>query len=281
MKIHVCGSRGSTPTPGRDFCRYGGHTSSIAISRDDRPDLLLDAGTGIRRVTRLLGDRPFEGSILLGHLHWDHTHGLPFFAAGDRPDARVDLYIPEQDGTVEDTLATFMAPPHFPIGPTDLHGNWRFLHLPEGTHRIEGYEVTAREVPHKGGRTFGYRISDGHVTVAYLSDHHPTSFGAGPEGYGPYHEAAVTLAREADLLIHDAQYLDDEWPTRSHFGHSTPGYAIGLAREAGARRLMMFHHDPARTDDDLDILATQWSKTEELNVITAMEGETIDVTVGG
>lgn len=278
MRIHICGSRGSTPAPGEEFCRYGGHTSSVALSRDgDRPDLLLDAGTGIRLVTPLMEGHPFEGSVLLGHLHWDHTHGLPFFRAADHPDARVDLYLPEQDGPAQATLESVMGPPHFPITPTDLRGRWSFSYLGEGTHRVEGYEITAREVPHKGGRTFGYRVSDGRATIAYLSDHHPVSLGPGPDGFGPYHEPAMALAADVDLLIHDAQYVEAEWPSRAHFGHSTPGYAIGLAKAAGASRLLMFHHDPSRTDDELDQLSAEWSKEEDLEILTAMGGQVIDV----
>lgn len=278
MRVHVCGTRGSTPAPGTEFCRYGGHTSSIAIGHDGRrPDLILDAGTGIRLVTPLLDGQPFHGSILLGHLHWDHTHGLPFFRGGDHPDSRVDVYLPEQNGGPDVTFESVMAPPHFPITPTDLRGRWRFHTLGEGSRRIEGYQVTAREIPHKGGRTLGYRISDDRATIAYLSDHHPASMGPGPEGYGPYHEAALALASDVDLLIHDAQYLEEEWPSRSHFGHSTPKYAIGLAKEAGAGSLLMFHHDPTRTDVELDRLAEKWREEGAIEVRTAMEGQTIDV----
>lgn len=266
------------PAPGPDHCRYGGHTSSIAIGDGEgAPDLIVDAGTGIHRLTSLLGGEPFRGSILLGHLHWDHIYGLPFFSAGDRADSRVDVYMPDQEGEPGVGLTEMMAPPLFPITPDQLRGEWTFTHLPEGSHPIEGYEVEAREIPHKGGRTLGFRISDGVSTIAYLSDHSPSSLGEGPDGYGPYHEAAVFLAGEVDLLIHDAQYLEEEWPTCAHFGHSTPGYALGLAREAKARRLLMFHHDPRRTDDELDRLSAVWAKTEDFEVVTAMEGQVIDV----
>lgn len=276
------GCRGSMPAPGLDHCRYGGHTSSIAIGAGNAaPDLIVDAGTGIHRVTSLLDGHPFRGSILLGHLHWDHIYGLPFFAAGDRPDSRVDVYIPDRGGHPGLDLAEVIAPPLFPITPDQLRGRWRFNDLGEGEHRIEGYDVHAREIPHKGGRTFGYRISDGAVTVAYLSDHGPSSMGEGPEGYGPYHDAALFLAGGADLLIHDAQYLDDEWATYGHFGHSTADYALGLAKEAKARRLLMFHHDPRRTDEDLDRLAEAWAATEELEVLTAREGQFVDVDEDG
>jgi ribonuclease BN (tRNA processing enzyme) len=276
MRLHLCGTRGSTPAPGAAFLRFGGHTSCVAIAHDDRPvTLLLDAGTGLRRVTALLGDRPFLGAILLGHLHWDHTQGLPFFRAGDHPQAQVDLYLPEQDGSAESVLARGFSPPHFPIGPDGLRGRWRFHGLQEGVHRIAGFEVLAREIPHKGGRTFGYRISDGRASIAYLSDHHPASLGDGPQGFGPYHEAACALASDVDVLLHDSQYLASEWPQRRTFGHATVDYAVGLAEAAGVGRLILFHHDPARTDDEVDALATSADAVSTVDVSAAAEGDVI------
>lgn len=281
MRVYICGVRGSTPASGLEFCRYGGHTTSIAIGdADGPPRLIIDAGTGIRQVTDLLRGQPFRGSILLSHLHWDHLQGLPFFSAGDRPDARVDVYVPQQPGAAADNLADMMAPPHFPITPADLHGQWTFTHIAEGTREIDGFVVTAREIPHKGGRTFGYRVENGSGAAVYLSDHSSIELGAGPAGFGPYHEAALTLADRADLLIHDAQYVEEEWPMRSHFGHSTDSYAIGLAKEAGVRRLLMFHHEPTRTDDTLDAMAAEWAKEEAVEVMPAREGTMFDVPDG-
>jgi len=221
--------------------------------------------------------QPFRGSVLLSHLHWDHLQGLPFFSAGDRLDSRVDVYVPEQDGEATTNLADVMAPPHFPITPSDLRGHWTFAHLPPGTRQIEGYEVTGREIPHKGGTTFGYRIRDEAAVVAYLSDHSPIVLGPGPDGFGPYHDAALDLAAGADLLIHDAQYLDREWPSYSHFGHSTASYALGLARKAGVARLLMFHHDPTRTDAALDLLADEWANERDVDVMAARQGDVIDL----
>ena len=263
MRVHFCGVRGSTPAPGPEFVRYGGNTSCVAISPDgEDPTLLLDAGTGLSRVSRLLDGRPFRGTILLGHLHWDHTHGLPFFHAGDQDDAVVRLLLPAQPGgTAEELLAGAMSPPHFPIGPDELRGTWSFDHLHEGEHEIEGSTVLAREIPHKGGRTFGYRVSDGHHTIAYLSDHWPGSMGDGPDGFGPYHEAALELAQDADVLIHDAQYTAEEFPQRRTFGHSTIDYALGLGVAAGVGRVVLFHHDPRRTDDELDLIARSQSSS--------------------
>lgn len=135
--------------------RYGGHTSCVAVVHDGQsaPSLILDAGTGIRRGTWLCGDGPFSGTILLGHLHWDHLHGLPFFRAGDRDDARVDLFIPDQsDGaSALDVLARGMSPPHFPVRPDELRGEWTFNSLTPGEHSFEGFSVTSVEIPHKGG----------------------------------------------------------------------------------------------------------------------------------
>ncbi len=278
MRLHVCGARGSTPAPGPSFLRFGGHTSCVAFAHDDADvSLLLDAGTGIRRVSQLLDDRPFVGAILLGHLHWDHTQGLPFFRAGDRRDARVDLYLPEQGGDAEVTLARGFSPPHFPIAPSGLRGRWRFRGLDEGKHRIADFDVLAREIPHKGGRTFGYRISDGLGTVAYLSDHHPASLGPGPHGFGPYHDAACELATGADVLLHDAQYVAREWPQRSSFGHSTVDYAVGLAEAAGVDRLMLFHHEPARTDKEIDDLTRRAQSSTGIAVVAAAEGDVLAV----
>jgi len=276
MRITFCGVRGSTPAPGPDFVRYGGNTSCVAIGQgDEDPGLLLDGGTGLARVTRLLQGRPFVGTILLGHLHWDHTHGLPFFASGDHADAQVRLLLPIQPGgTAEHVLGRAMSPPHFPISPGELHGSWTFDHIDEGKHHFEGYTILAREIPHKGGRTFGYRVSDGVHTIAYLSDHWPGSLGAGPHGFGPYHEAALELAADVDVLIHDAQYTAEEYPRRREFGHSAIDYAVGLAELANARRLALFHHDPQRTDDQLDAIARSWL-ISAIDVTVAREEHTL------
>ena len=258
MRLNFCGTRGSTQAVGARFLRYGGHTSCVAVSRggDAVPTLILDAGTGLREVTPLLAGRPFAGAILLSHLHWDHVHGLPFFRGGDTPGARVTLLLPEQqDGAcAEAVLERGMSPPHFPIRPRDLRGAWTFGTLAAGLHVVGGFTVQALEIPHKGGRTFGYRISDGRSVIAYMPDHCPTNLGPGPECLGEYHAAAVELARDADVLVHDASLLPDEVAAQASFGHAAADYAVGLAAAAGARRAVLFHHRPDRTDTELDAL---------------------------
>jgi len=279
MRVWVCGVRGSTPAPGADFTRYGGHTSCLALARDGRPpSLILDAGTGIRRVSALLEGAPFRGTILLGHLHWDHTQGLPFFSAGDRPDAEVDLLLPAQ-GDAIGVLERFMSPPHFPIAPAGLRGTWSIDGLEPGDHHIGDFEVLAREIPHKGGRTFGFRVADGTGSLAYLSDHSPVSLGPGPAGLGPYHEAALALADGVDLLIHDAQHRAAELTAVAGFGHSAAEYAVGLAEAAGARRVLLFHHDPTRTDAEIDALVAGLAPGP-VEVSAAAEGMILDLGGG-
>lgn len=252
MRLWLCGVRGSTPAVGPEFAGVGGHTSCVAIGHDNGPPrLIIDAGTGVRQVTALLDAAAFKGTILLSHLHWDHVQGLPFFSAGDHPDAAVSLYLPAQDIPALELLSRVLSPPHFPITPEQLRGNWTFQDLHTGTHVMEGFEVLAREIPHKGGRTFGYRVSDGQRSVAYLSDHAPQELGPGPHGLGALHDNALELARGADVLLHDAQYSASELPRRASFGHAAYEYAVELACAAGVGQLLLFHHDPARTDPEV------------------------------
>jgi len=280
VRLHFCGVRGSTPAPGADFLRYGGHTSCVAVAAAPGapPTLILDAGTGLRQVTPLLAGRPFIGTILLTHLHWDHMHGLPFFAAGDRDDAVVALLLPDQhDGaTAEEVLARGMSPPHFPIRPGELRGRWSFAALSPGDLRADGFMVKARDIPHKGGRTLGYRVSDGRTVVAYVTDHCPTALGPGPDGWGEYHPDAVELAADADVLVHDAQLLAEELPAQAAFGHAAAEYAAGLGRRAGARQVVLSHHRPDRTDDELDQIAHRFAASP-VPVTVAAEGLVLDV----
>lgn len=254
MNVTFLGCRGSTPVSGSAFSGHGQSTSCVALSRagDAVPSLVLDAGTGFVHLGPILGDRPFQGTVLLTHLHWDHTHGLPFLRNASLPGHRVRIVLPEQGRDPLDVLEAAFSPPHFPVRARDLGEDWTFLGIDPGTHEFEGFSVRAEEIPHKGGRTFGYRIDDGESVVAYLPDHRPLALGPGPDGLGTYHPAAMTLAAHADLLIHDAQHTATELPDRAYLGHSAMEYAIGLGAAAGVAEVVLFHHDPQRTDADLD-----------------------------
>jgi phosphoribosyl 1,2-cyclic phosphodiesterase len=278
MDVSFCGVRGSTPAPGLPFVRYGGHTSSVAIARSgEPPHLVLDAGTGLRAVTALLNGAPYDGTILLGHLHWDHVHGLPFFTGGTTPGARVDLWLPAPDGDPLGVLSRGMSPPHFPVEPQVLGAGWSFSAITPGWRTVEGFKVLALEIPHKGGQTYGFRVEDGTSTVAYVTDHAPLELGAGPAGLGELHANALELARGADLLIHDAQFIASEFPTVAYLGHSSVEYAMSLARAAGVRRLALFHHAPDRTDDDIDRIVRD-RRTPDLDMFAAAEGMALRLT---
>ncbi len=270
MRLFFLGVRGSTPASNASFLRYGGHTSCVAVVADgaSAPTLILDAGTGIRRCTALVGDDAFRGTILLSHLHWDHLHGLPFFAGADRNDARAAVLIPEPlgGGSALEEIARGMSPPHFPIRPDELRGEWTFVAVSPGTFEAEGFSVLAAEIPHKGGRTYGYRVDDGRSVIAYLPDHCPTEWGPGPDGWGEYHPAALALSGGADVLIHDAQLVSEELPTEAFLGHAAAEYAVELGRRAGARRVVLFHHKPDRTDEALDAIARRFGADEPVTV---------------
>ena len=277
VRVTFCGVRGSTSAPGPEFVRFGGHTSCLAVAPDgSAPVLLLDAGTGIRNVTELVGDGPFRGTILLTHLHWDHVQGLPFFTAGDRDDAEITVAMPAQ-GDPATVLAGAMAPPHFPITPEGLRGRWSFAGLERGRHTFEGCDVLAAEVPHKGGRTYGYRVSAGGRSLAYLPDHGPLGCGPGPDGLGARHPAALALAEGADLLVHGAQFTAAEQGLAADFGHATVDYAVALAEEAAVGRLVLFHHAPGRTDEQVDGVARAAASSTTVPLVAAAEGLSLDV----
>jgi phosphoribosyl 1,2-cyclic phosphodiesterase len=275
LQVHFCGVRGSLPAAGQDFVRYGGHTSSLALIPDGAsvPSLLLDAGTGLLNALPLLSGGPYDGTILMTHLHWDHVIGLPFFAVHEDERTRVDVLLPEQeDGRdAASALGGVMSPPYFPIGPHQLCGRWSFQTIPTGEREVEGFTVLAREVPHKGGRTYGYRVSDGRATIAYVPDHNPTAFGPGEDGLGEYHATALELARDVDVLVHDAQLLPEELAAEAGFGHAAADYAVALGERAGAKSVMLFHHRLDRTDEALDELAARLGG-RSLAVSVAAEG---------
>jgi phosphoribosyl 1,2-cyclic phosphodiesterase len=271
VRVTFLGVRGSTPAPGEEFLRYGGHTSCVTVAHDGEvPSLLLDAGTGIRRASSLMGGEPFRGSVLLSHLHWDHVHGLPFCDATDRLDARTTLFVPDQlDGSDPlEMLSRGMSPPHFPVRADELRGDWSFVSLSASSFEAEGFSVLVEEIPHKGGRTYGFRISDGSATVVYMPDHCPSALGDGPDGLGEYHQAAMTLCEGADALIHDAQLVREELAAEAYFGHAAAEYAVELGRRANVKQVVLFHHKQSRTDDELDAVAARFSHEPQVIVAT-------------
>jgi phosphoribosyl 1,2-cyclic phosphodiesterase len=251
LNVTFYGVRGSTPCPCEQNQRYGGNTACVALEAPGCDPIVLDLGTGLRFWgENLPADGSFRGHALVTHLHWDHVQGLPFFVPVNRPGARLDVYGPGQDCglSLEDAFGEFMRHPYFPVSVGDLAGEFAFHCLGDGEHAIGDAKVRSRAVPHIG-TTLGYRVEMDGVSVAYIPDHQQPidgSFGIA--------EGVLELCDGVDLLIHDSQYTPDEFAAKSHWGHCTIEYALHVARESGARRLALFHHDPDHDDATIDRL---------------------------
>jgi phosphoribosyl 1,2-cyclic phosphodiesterase len=253
----------------------------VAVAHDgELPQLVLDAGTGLRNLSEILDGRPFQGTIVLSHLHWDHLMGLPFFIAGDRPDARVRVMVPEQGIGARDALARVMSPPLFPITPDQLRGQWSFETYDEGSFEVDGFTVLAREVPHSAGRTMGVRVSDDSGSLAFVPDHAPQVAGPGRSGVGEVHEAIRALAQAVDVLLHDSQYTRAELRAKFTWGHTAIDYVAELSQEVGVRRPYLFHHDPWRTDDEVEALWRDLVTRSGVPIEIGREGLIIDVGAG-
>lgn len=276
LNVTFYGVRGSTPCPCEENQRYGGNTSCVALEAPGSDPVLLDMGTGLRFWGETQPhDGTFVAHALVTHLHFDHVQGLPFLAPADRVGARLDVYAPPQDGeSLADAFAGFIRPPYFPVRWSELRGEYRFFEVASTELVVGDAKVWVRDVPHVG-RTNGYRVELGGATVAYVSDH---QMPAEPSA-SPIAEGVLALADGVDLLIHDAQYTAEEFAEKAHWGHCTVEYAVEVAVAAGARRVALFHHDPAHDDDTIDRLldaaVAAVPSDVHLEVLAAAEGLTV------
>jgi len=251
MRVVFNGVRGSTPCAGPEYARFGGHSASVALETDDAPPILLDLGTGLRPYARRCSGE-FHGSVLLSHLHWDHVQGLPFFTPLHCEGSSLDVYGPRQDeGPLGAVFAEMMRPPFFPIVPDQLTGDVHFHDTAEDDFSIGAAKVRSRWVRHIGA-TLGFRVEVGGLSIAYLPDHGPGSTPKNTDDYIP--RQVLELCDGVDILIHDAQHTPAEFAAKWDWGHCTTEYAVEVAREAGVRRLVLFHHDPAHSDEDLAVI---------------------------
>jgi len=246
LKVTFYGVRGSFPCPSPATARYGGNTASVCVERRGAPPILLDMGTGVHRLAADHPESPFVAAALVTHLHLDHVQGLPFFAPMQRSSTQLDVYAPKRtEGSLAGAFADLVREPYCPFTLDDLPAVLRFHEVIDDDFELWGATVKARPVPHAGS-TLGYRIEWDGTVVAYVSDHQA------PEGLSTVADEVLELCDGADLLIHEAQYTSDELELKWSWGHCTPGYALHVAREAGVHRLSLFHHDPSRSDDELD-----------------------------
>jgi len=291
VRLTFYGVRGSTPCDAKRYERYGGNTSCVALEAPGHDPVIFDLGTGVREYGDVVMSHfkaeleanalvsPYRASVLLTHLHWDHIMGFPFFTPLFRPDACIDVYGPRQDAVpLGEVFAGVMSPPYFPITPADVGGTVTFHDVEKDDFALNGAKVRSRWVRHTDP-TLGHRIDLEGVSVAYISDHGP---GCNPDDVDDHiPQDVLELCDGADVLMHDAQHTTHEYETKRHFGHSTIEYAVHIAREAGVRHLMLFHHCPTHGDDAIDEILLHAQElaaaAPDLEVSAAAEGLVLDV----
>ena len=280
MKVRFWGVRGSIPVPGRTTNRYGGNTSCVEVRPRGAAPIIIDAGTGIRRLGKSLIEEAFgEGkgtaSILISHTHWDHVQGLPFFAPLYRAGNRFDIFARQRDLHLEAVFSAQHQTPYFPIPLSAMHAEMKFHELIEGAKfDIGRAKVTCARLNHPWV-AIAYRIDVDRAAVVYCADTAPFSdvllgndfVQAPPSGTLPpaareqlaeMRAGVVALAKNADLLIYDTQFTPDEYKSRPHWGHSRPDDAIEIARDANVKQLCLFHHAPLRSDDENDAILAHY-----------------------
>ena len=254
MKLTVWGARGSVPAPGPEMNRYGGNTSCVELTLSDGETLILDAGTGIRNLGVKLAASMPKINILLTHLHLDHIQGLMFFPPCFQADSKITIWGPSSpEATLENRIARYISAPLSPVEVRELPCEVSFRDAPVTEWEIGSATIRAEAVTHRGP-TLGYRISDGDETLCYIPDHEP-ALGAPLDDLEPEWISGHDLACGADMLLHDCQYTDEEYPAHVGWGHSRLTDTLTFARRVETERLMLFHHDPLHSDAFLDSFA--------------------------
>lgn len=289
MLVRFWGTRGSIATPGPQTAKYGGNTSCVEVRAGEGTVIVLDCGTGARELGLQLiksGVRPLHINLFIGHIHWDHIQGFPFFVPVFLPDTELNIYAPAGfKRSLEEALAGQMQYSYFPVKLQDLRGHLRFTDLEEGFFRVGNVLVETQYLNHTAP-TIAYRISADGATVAYVTDHEPFRKPTGPNFRHPGDQSHVTFLKGADLIIHDAQYSEEEYPSKIGWGHSTTHYAADVAIEAGVSRLALFHHDPMHDDTTMERLeedarAHVAARGAGLDVFAAKEGQELEVRGSG
>jgi ribonuclease BN (tRNA processing enzyme) len=278
MKVRFWGVRGSFAMCGREVLRYGGNTTSVELLNSAGARLLIDLGTGATELAKQLMQGEFgkgagELPILLSHTHLDHIQGLPFFTPFFVKGNRIRIVGADPPGTsLQATLQNQLAPHYSPLnGLENLAAGVSIDSVQPGVSFCLGeFEVETAAVPHGNMWTTAFRITADQKTVTFLSD---VEY---PAPDRPV-EQALQLARDADLLIHDAMHSDDDYELRRGWGHSPARAGIAVAEQAGAKRLALFHHSPDATDQMIDETVWRARELTSIEVFAAAEGSYLDV----
>lgn len=278
MRIRLWGTRGSLPAPGPETTRYGGNTSCVQLEGSDGTVLVLDAGSGIRRLGMALPRSLRRVDILLTHLHMDHIQGLGFFRPIRTPGVEVHVWGPATTTKgLRTRLTRYLSPPLFPVVLRELESSLHLHQVPCGDFQIGEFTISAALICHPDA-TVGFRISNGLASMAYMPDHEP-ALGVRNFPMDPAWTSGSDLARGVDLLIHDGQYSHEEYSERVGWGHSSLRDTFRFAALSQVRELVPFHHDPSHNDDDLDrlISSTVSEENPSYRVSPGIEGAVFDL----
>jgi phosphoribosyl 1,2-cyclic phosphodiesterase len=282
VKVTVWGTRGSIATPGPETVRYGGNTSCVQVEGEDGSVVVLDAGTGIRRLSATLPKGLKRIDVLLTHLHMDHLQGLGFFGPLYNPAIEVHLWGPDSATlSLEARLNRYLSPPLFPVHLRELPCKMHLHTVPDETLKVGELTVIPSLLCHPGP-TVGYRITSPNGTVAYIPDHEPSLAGALQQSDSSW-ISGFECAHDATLLIHDAQYTPEQYRKYVGWGHSSMNDAVAFARLVRAQHLLLFHHDPGHTDNTLEQMAAPYigsHPTSETEVSLAREGDVFHIEGG-
>jgi phosphoribosyl 1,2-cyclic phosphodiesterase len=252
MRVMFWGTRGSVPTPGPSTVRYGGNTACVEVATAAGTCLILDSGTGIRELGLRLARQgvPISAHLLLGHTHWDHISGFPFFTPVFESGNRLAIYgVGDSERSLRDVLAGQMQSAYFPVPLSELRAELTFCELAEGKMHIDDATVRTLFLNHTSV-CLGYRIEADGVSIAYITDHEP--YPISEAGLSGADQRLIEFVQGVDLLIQDAQYTSEEYTTRRGWGHGNTDYVVDIAVAARVRRVALFHHEPTHADTDVD-----------------------------
>lgn len=274
MKVKFYGVRGSLPVSGKEFLRYGGNTTCLCITRETANRIaIIDAGTGIRNLGKELVARGYKQEIInisFTHFHMDHIQGFPFFAPAYNPEQKIGIHVMGKERQVKnlkEIFSTQMQAEYFPVQLEAMGAHFDFLSLAD-EETFYGARVSATPQFHKfPGGSYGLRIEDVSGSLVICTD---------VEHLNGIDEGIVKLAENADMLIHDGQYTEEEYFTHKGWGHSTWKQAVEVAIRAKVKKLVITHHDPDHDDDFLDRMEKECKK-EFPNSLFAKEGMEVEV----